>query len=227
VPWLIAIAEHKEAARVALAAKRALEKDPRRLDTLVERLEKDHGIESYFPLTRKRVKNHRGRSEPRIRNYLDQYFFVKLKRSWFDKRNIPTYVDERGKHELPYFFLELTDDYWLEDVLRIRGIVDVCSTLDTNDQLQPLLMSDAELRFKVKSHEVDGFIPDERKRKRGENMRVTDGLLKGRVGIFETDLRRGKAAALVIDGKRVVLPEQFFDPIDISTHKTGAIPSGY
>jgi hypothetical protein len=32
----------------------------------------------------------------------------------------------------------------------------------------------------------------------------------GRVGIFEADLRRGKAAALVIDGKRVVLPEGNF-----------------
>ena len=226
MPWLIAIAELKEAARVALAAKRALEKDLRHLDTLVERLDKEHGIESYFPLTRKCVKNHRGRSETRIRNYLGSYFFIKLKRNWFDKRGISTYIDERGKHELPYFFLDLTDDYWSEEVLHIRGIVDVCSTLDASDQLQPLLMSDAELRFKVKSYEVDGFIPDERKRKRGESMRVTEGPLKGRVGIFETDLRRGKAAALVIDGKRVVVPEELFDPIDTSSHRTltGATP---
>ena len=56
MPWLIAIAELKEAARVALAAKRALEKDLRHLDTLVERLDKEHGVESYFPLTRKCVK---------------------------------------------------------------------------------------------------------------------------------------------------------------------------
>ena len=81
MPWMIAIAEFKEAARVALAAKRALEKDLRHLDTLVERLDEDHGIESYFPLTRKCVKNHRGRSETRIRNYLGSYFFIKLKRN--------------------------------------------------------------------------------------------------------------------------------------------------
>ena len=221
MPWMIAIAELKEAARVALAAKRVLAKNSRRrLKTLAERLDEEHGIESYFPLTMDRVKK-RGRSEMRIRNYLGQYFFIKLKRSWFDKRSIPTYVDERGKHDLPYFFLKLSSD-WLKEVYHERGILDVCSTQDDG----PLLMSDAELRFKVKSHEVDGFIPLERKRKRGENMRVTEGPLKGRVGIFETDLRRGKAAALMIDGKRVVVPEQFFDPIDISTHRT-AIHSGY
>jgi transcription antitermination factor NusG len=225
MPWMIAIAESKEAARVALAAKRALAKDSRRrLKTLVERLDEEHGIESYFPLTMDHVKK-RGRSETRIRNYLGQYFFVKLKRNWFDKRNIPTYIDERGKHVLPYFFLKLSSDDWLKEVYHERGILDVCSTRDAG----PLLMSDEELRFKVKSHEVDGFIPDERKRKRGEKMRVTEGPLKGRVGIFEADLRRGKAAALLIDGKRVVLPEGNFDPIDTSSHRTsmGAIPSGY
>jgi hypothetical protein len=230
LPWLIAIAELKEAARVALAAKRGLEKDTRRrLKTLAERLDEEHDIISYFPLTiEEHVKNRRGRSEMRIANYLGKYFFVKLKRNWFDKRNIPSYIDKHDtKHDLPYFFLKLSPD-WLEEVLRARGVVDVCSTQDDDERLQPLLISDEELRLKVKSHEVDGFIPLKRKWKRGQKMRVTEGLLEGSVGTFEMDLRRGKAAALLINGRHVELPEGYFDPIYTGSHMaySGVIPGG-
>ena len=55
MPWIIAIAEFKEAARVALAAKRALEKDLRHFDTLVERLDEEHAGSRWKPILRYRM----------------------------------------------------------------------------------------------------------------------------------------------------------------------------
>jgi transcription antitermination factor NusG len=136
------------------------------------------GIKTYFPMTKKVVVN---RFTARSEKIPDYYF---------------------GN----YFFVEFTPN-WIDDVMRARGVANVlhrdelspapeASNMIEHYEKVPRLVSDRDLYLKVRSHEVNGYIPLKRGLKRGQRVKVTSGAMKGRTGTFEQDLGHSRMAAL-------------------------------
>jgi hypothetical protein len=225
VPWMIAIAKHDCQQR----ARAVLEKHAENSKRAPGQPKAPGTLSCYFPMTREKVKDRTGRSTTKDLYYLGHYFFVRLERDWID--------DVLPAPAPDFFFLKLTPD-WIDAVKHARGVANVfCSEpkiedVDEELPLQPLIVSDAYVHNNYKCYEdQSGYIPLKRKWKRGQKFRVKAGLLEGAVGIFEDELSRGRAAAL-INGRHVELPDyqRNLDPIYTGSHrafsKSGVSPGG-
>jgi transcription antitermination factor NusG len=166
---------------------------PRQQEVAREEL-KRRGVKTYFPMIKKNVFN---RFTGRFEKFPDYYF---------DR----------------YFFVEHTPN-WIEDVLYAKGVADVLhydellpapdavppAVIDKaaylkmkgrNEEFKkvPLTVSDRELYEKVRSHEVNGFIPIKKKHglQRGQRVKVISGAMKGHKGTLAEDEGRSRIAAL-------------------------------
>lgn len=92
-----------------------------------------------------------------------------------------------------YFFIKFIHT-WIDDVLHARGVYDVLRYGD--DGKQPFLISDRDLYLKVRSREVNGYIPPPRGMQRGQRVQATSGVMSGKIGKFEEDLGRSRIIAL-------------------------------
>ena len=76
--------------------------------------------------------------------------------------------------------------------LKVKGRIEVFEKV-------PLIVSDRELYLKVRSHEVNGYIPIKKKRglQRGQRVKVISGAMKGLQGtLAEDDDGHSRIAAL-------------------------------